>query len=213
MVPAALLGYLLLIPFIAISLTVSAARLLFSVTGRVMVKLLRISIPENEKKRYEPLFTVIWVMVGVYAARQLENTNPLVLILTFLTFRNGANITRKFIYGLHDMALVKEHAGRSLMGRAVRLGILTEVLFLLIWAVSYRVITIGIRVLSGTGFSVFILCLWIAGALFGAVFGMLIARNNRGILLRDEILTVLLFSGKKGVEISERYLPEKFKRH
>ncbi len=50
MVPAALLGYLLLIPFIAISLTVSAARLLFSVTGRVMVKLLRISIPENEKK-------------------------------------------------------------------------------------------------------------------------------------------------------------------
>ena len=204
--PAVILAYILLISFVLISLTVSVIRVLFSATGKVMARILRVQLPGDERKRYRFLFTAVWVAVGIYAVKQLENTNPLVLFMTFLTFRNGAGIVMKFIYGVHDAAIIGEHTkdsrALSLAGRAVRLAILTEVLFLLAWAVSYRTITAGIRVLSGLGFSSFLLYLWIAGMLFGAAFGIFIARGNRGILLQDELSTVLLFTGKKGLEAS-----------
>lgn len=198
-----ILTYILLIPFVLISLIISMAGVLLSATGKAVARILRVQLPGDEKRRYRFLFTAVWVAAGIYAVRQLENTNPLVLFLTFLTFRNGASIVMKFIYGVHDAAVIGEHTKDSrvlaLAGRAVRLAVLTEVLFLLVWAVSYRTITVSIK---GTGFSAFLLYLWIAGAVFGALFGVFIARGNRGILLQDELSIVLLFTGKKGLEAS-----------
>ncbi|WP_324734883.1 hypothetical protein VFC49_06640 [Thermococcus sp. SY098] len=48
------------------------------------------------------------------------------------------------------------------------------------------------------GLNELVLYLWIAGVVFGAVFGMFISHNNKGILLQNEVMLVLLFAGKKG---------------
>ncbi|WP_457752597.1 hypothetical protein [Thermococcus sp.] len=142
----------------------------------------------------------------MYALKSFKNTNILLGLLTFLTFRNGATISKKLIYGIHDANLIKESAGDKkilgLINRAVGLGILSEILFLFlfIWALSYRAITIGMNALLRLGLNELVLYLWIAGVVFGAVFGMFIAHNNKGILLQNEVMLVLLFAGKKGFE-------------
>ncbi len=198
-----LLAYILIVPFVLLNVMLSTVRFFFSSGSKLMAKIFRIQIPKNEKSRYEILFTITWIIVGIYALKSFKNTNMLLGILAFLTFRNGATISKKLIYGVHDANLIKESAGDNkilgLINRAVGVGILAEVLFLFIWAISYKAITVEIRTLLGLGLNKLILYLWIAGVIFGAVFGMFISHNNRGILLQNEVALVLLFAGKKGL--------------
>lgn len=203
---ALLFVYILLIPFILMNIMISATGFLFSTAGKLIAKLLKPQIPKNEKRGYEILFTIAWLLAGIYALKRLENTNMLLAALTFLTFRNGATITKRFIYGIHDAKIVKESTkDRKLTGlvsKAVVLGILAEVLFLFIWALSYKAITAGVTTLLRVELNRLVLYLWVAGAVFGAAFGAFISHNNRGILLQNELALMLLFTGKRSPEVS-----------
>ncbi|ADT84666.1 hypothetical protein [Thermococcus barophilus] len=196
------LAYVLIIPFVLLNVMISMMRFFISAGSKLMTKIFRIQIPKNEKREYEILFTITWIVAGIYALKSFKNTNILLGILIFLTFRNGAAISKKLIYGIHDANLIKENAEDKkilgLINRAVGLGILSEILFLFIWALSYRAITIGMNALLRLGLNELVLYLWIAGVVFGAVFGMFISHNNKGILLQNEVMLVLLFAGKKG---------------
>ena len=172
-----LLAYILIIPFVLLNVMLSTVRFFFSSGSKLMAKIFRIQIPKNEKSRYEILFTITWIIVGIYALKSFKNTNMLLGILAFLTFRNGATISKKLIYGVHDANLIKESAGDKkilgLINRAVGVGILSEVLFLFIWALSYKAITVEIRTLLGLGLNKLILYLWIAGVILGLYLGCL----------------------------------------
>ncbi len=189
--------------FLLVNVLILLGRAFRSLTGTTWKKILRLNLPENEKRGWERLYTVIWLAVGLGAFITLWGwslTRVVAAIFGFLAFRSGANVTRTLVYGFHDRRIIEEHGGGEgilgVMARATQLSLLLEIVFIVAFALAYKVFSVAVN--PGVGANTFILYLWLAGLLFGAVFGWLITRNNRGILLRNIIATVGFFAVRKG---------------
>ncbi|WP_457751474.1 hypothetical protein [Thermococcus sp.] len=202
------LSFFLLSAFVLLNITISLWRLFGRFTGITLRKSLGLNLPENEKKSWERLFTVVWLFVGIWAFFKLWSwsvTGIMSAIFGFLAFRSGANVTKALVYSLHDREIVKEHSrdsrALSIIGTATGLSLLLEGLFIFSFALAYKVLSTTLN--SGTRVNFFILILWIGGLIFGLVFGWFIAKNNRGILMENAISTVGFFATKKGKEKGE----------
>ncbi len=198
-----LLSLFLLSLFIIFSVVVLFARTVGSLTGMAWRTVLRLDLPENEKRGWERLYTLIWLAVGLWAFITLWGWSLMRIagaIFGFLAFRSGANVTRTLVYGLHDRRIIKEQgSGGTVLGvvaRATELSLLLETVLVLAFALAYKALSVAIR--PGVGVNTFIVYLWLSGLLFGLLFGWFIARNNRGILLRNAIATVGFFTIRKG---------------
>ncbi|WP_237710152.1 hypothetical protein [Pyrococcus sp. ST04] len=201
---AYIFAYILVVPFILLNLAILVVSLFSSSISKLITTIFRIQPPKNEKKRYEILFTAIWVLVGIYALKSFKNINLFSKLFIFLTFRNGAVIFKKLIYGIHDFNLLKKtEKGKalSLVSKAVGFTILLEILFLFALALSYRIITAGVKILFGLESGRFLIYLWIVGAIFGTIFGVFMSHNNKGLLLQNEMALVLLFTGRRVLKI------------
>jgi len=202
------LSILLLLGFIGINITLAVARISGKLAGITLRKTLRVDIPKNEKKHLERLFTPVWIAVGLVGAWKTR-WDILAMIFAFLAFRSGANVSRTLIYSIHDGRLVEEYTRDSrilgIIGKATRISLLLEGMFVVALVVSYKTLSTATTA-SGRPTTLFITGLWLLGLVFGAVFGWLIARNNRGILLENQISIVWLFAGKKGKEKTEAAL-------
>ncbi|WP_099209553.1 hypothetical protein [Thermococcus henrietii] len=197
-----ILSPLIILIFIGINLWLSFIRFTAKITGKLARKALHIELPENEKKALEGLFTPIWIGVGLYGAWKVR-WDYLAMLFAFLAFRSGANVSKLLVYSHHDGEILKDLRGRLLgtLARVTRLGLLLEGAFILALALAYKALSALSTSRGPVG--IFILKLWLLGLLSGFAFGWLVARNNGGILLRDQIALVLLFAGKKGVEKTE----------
>ena len=201
---AEFLSLLLLGIFLLVNALVLLARAFGSLAGMTWRKVLRLDLPENEKKGWERLYTIIWLAVGLWAFWKLWGwslTRVAAAVFGFLAFRSGANITRTLIYSLHDRKIIEGYTGESkalgVIGRATRLSLLLESLFVVSFALLYKTLSVTLNP-GGRSASAFILYLWLAGLLFGLLFGWFMARNNRGILMRNAIATVGFFALRKG---------------
>ncbi len=197
-----LLSVVLLLTFLGINILVWFVRVGGKLAGITLKKALRVDVPKNERKRLERLFTLFWVLIGLWASLRVR-WDFLSMLFAFLAFRSGANVTRTLVYSVHDGRVLEEYTDDSrvlsLLGRAVRANLLLEGIFVLAFALAYKTISLTARP-SALSRGPFIVELWFAGLAFGAFFGWLIARNNRGVLLENQIAVVSFFAGKKGRE-------------
>ncbi len=199
-----LLSLLILATFILINAALLVGRFLGAITGMTWRKVLRLDIPENEKKSWEKLYTLVWLIVGLWAFWKLWGwslTRVAAAVFGFLAFRSGANITRTLVYSLHDRKVIEGYTEDSrtleVIARATRFSLLIEGLFVVSFALIYKTLSITFNP-SGRSASAFILYLWLAGLIFGLLFGWFMAKNNRGILMRNAIATVGFFALRKG---------------
>jgi len=203
-----LTALLLLSVFLILNLLMAVVRITGRLAGATLRKTLRIEVPRNEKKNLERLFTIVWVGVGLYGAWKVR-WDVLAMAFAFLAFRGGANVSRTLVYSVHDGRIIEESTGERgalrILGRAVRISLLLDGLFVVAFALLYKALSTTANP-SGGSKALFILTLWLAGLLFGAAFGWFIARNNRGILLENQIAVVGFFTGKKGKEKTEETL-------
>ncbi|NJE62482.1 hypothetical protein [Thermococcus sp. 21S7] len=187
--------------FLFINLSLMLMRAFGSLAGMTWRKVLKLDIPENEKKSLAKLYTPIWIAVGIWAFWKLWGAAWTAALFGFLAFRSGANITKTLVYGLHDQRLIDEHTEDSrllgIVGTATKLSILLETVFVVAFALAYKAFSVTLSP-NGMSANTFILSLWLAGLAFGLLFGWLIARNNRGILLQNAIATIGFFATKKG---------------
>ncbi|NJE85546.1 hypothetical protein E3E23_06870 [Thermococcus sp. CX2] len=195
------LSLLFLMTFLFINAAIVLIRTFESLAGLTWRKVLRLDIPENEKKSLERLYTIVWIAVGAWAFWQLKNASWIAAIFGFLAFRSGANITRTLVYGLHDTRLIEQYTEDSrvlaLVGKAAQLSILTETIFVVAFALVYKTLSVTLNP-NGVSASSFIILLWLGGLVFGVLFWWLITRNNQGILLRNAMITVGFFTGRTG---------------
>ena len=201
-----LLALLFLLLFLIANLALTAIRLSGKIAGATLKRTLHIDVPQNEKKGLERLFTIIWIVVGLYGALRVR-WDILAMVFAFLAFRSGANVSRTLVYSIHDGKIVegytKDSRALGIIGKAVKISLLLESLFVIAFAIAYKALSMTTNP-SGSSTSLFIAGLWIVGLVFGAVFGWLIASNNRGILLENQIAVVWFFTGKKGKEKTEK---------
>ncbi|ASJ10239.1 hypothetical protein A3L12_02490 [Thermococcus sp. P6] len=198
-----LLVLTLLTLFLLVRVYLTLWRVFSNLTGRTWRKVLRVDVPENEKKGLERIYKLTWLIIGTWAFLRLWNwslSGVTASLFGFLAFRGGAGITKLLVYGLHDHRVIREYTreGRALgvIGRATEMALLVETIFVVAFALAYRTLSVTLGS-SGMGANRFILYLWIGGLVFGAAFGWLVARNNRGILLGNEIAVVGLFTTRK----------------
>ncbi|ASI99495.1 hypothetical protein [Thermococcus celer] len=204
-----LLAILLLATFLLIKIALTLMRTFGRITGRTWRKVLRLEVPENEKKGLERVYTLAWVLVGAWAFLKLWGWSPTRITAAFfgfLAFRGGANVAKTLIYGLHDQRIIEGYTEDSkvlgVVGKATKLSLLLETLFVVAFALAYKALSVALKP-GGMGANTFILSLWLSGLVFGSFFAWFIARNNRGILLKDAIATVGFFTLRKGKKKAE----------
>ncbi len=198
------LSIVLLTVFLLINLIMLVVRPLVSAGTRLWRWVFRVELPKDEKRGYGWLYTIVWAVVGAWGAWELKEAGVLAGFFGFLAFRSGANVTRTLVYGLHDQGILKDYSGEgllSIIGDLMKFSLLMEILFMASLALIYKTlsVTAGPRMSAGG----FVLYLWTAGLVFGLVFGWLMARNNRGVLLQNTVPVVLFFSARAGKNRTE----------
>lgn len=213
-------GFLFLI-FIALNAMISIARIMMGLGSAAWKKVFKIEIPENEKKSYEILQTVIWIAVGIWGFWKLKDASILGAFLGFFAFRSGSNVSKTLIYTIHDQKIVREYSSEdrllSIIGTASTVSLLLETTFIVALALAYKTISATIK--SGMSAGNFVLYLWMIGFIFGVLSSWLIARNNHGILLSNAFPIIVFFSArtgkkkvKKGVEESKSLVRKPLKK-
>ncbi|MCD6485476.1 MAG: hypothetical protein J7L47_10255 [Candidatus Odinarchaeota archaeon] len=207
------IAYLILIPFLLLNVAIILGRFLQSRLAGFLRDKLNIDVPYEtyKERRYNLFYTILWILIGVAGYFMLENPSILSAVFVFLAFRSGANTTRRVVFGMHDAKMIREHTSDSkligVVSTAIKIGLLTEVLFLLIWGVAYKTLSATIKVSFGLEFNQLTLILWGAGLLFGIIFGLIRSRGSIGFLLKDELALVLLFSVEKAKEEAIKKIP------
>ena len=202
---AKVLAILLLLTFPFVNMTMTAFRLAGKLAGATLKRALHINVPGNQKKTLERLFTPVWIIVGLYGAWKVR-WDYLAMLFAFLAFRSGANVSRTLVYSIHDGRIIGRYTSEDrvfgILGKAVKVSLLLEGTFIVAFALAYKALSLT-TTSTGTSTTLFVMTLWLAGLVFGAIFGWFIARNNDGVLLEDKITVVLLFAGKKSKEKTE----------
>ncbi len=197
-----IVAYLLLIPFILLNILLTLARFFAARLTAFTQKYLNLDVPyETSRERtFNIVFTLCWLIIGIYSALQLDNPISLSGFMVFLAFRSGSTLGRRVIYGFHDSKVIKatteEKQLSSIISLAFKIGLIAEGLFLLAWGILYKVLSISIKLTFGMNVNLFMIILWVGGLIFGVAFGLIRSRIAKGFLLKDEIIIVLLFSGK-----------------
>ncbi|WP_052696193.1 hypothetical protein [Palaeococcus ferrophilus] len=191
----AILSLCLLLAFVSINVAMLFLGFFRKGTSAFLRNIGGMKVPENEKKEWEKLYTLAWLTVGLWALWELRGQTLLGVMFSFLAFRSGANVGRLMVYHHHDARLIERTGGGRLLGmlsKVVKLLLLLEGSFLAAFALSYKVLSVPLR--GGGTVGGFLLALWVGGFIFGLIFGVLISRNNRGVLLRDNVLTLAFFT-------------------
>jgi hypothetical protein len=207
-----LIAVLLLTVFLVINIVLFFMRLFRKGASILFKNLLRSEIPENEKKGWEKIYTLVWLAVGLWAFWKLKDKTILGAFFGFFTFRSGANVGKLIVYSHHDAKLVEKGGEGRVLGMistVVKLSLLLEGTFLAGIAISYKALSITLK--GGETAGHFLLALWLVGLAFGIIFGLLISRNNNGILLGDSLSTLAFFTMRK-VSIKSQSASEKAKK-
>jgi hypothetical protein len=195
-------AYMVLIPFIAFN-----HFFLFGIffQGKVSKFLSRIlksgeELKESHYLKFKLFNIIIWSIIGVLYLLSLDNPLSLGGLMVFLAFRSGAGLSRRFIFGIHDLKIMKHHLPDNMTADMVsfmlRFGIFVELLFILTWGLLYQYLSVSVHSLFGIEVNFLTLFLWIAGLIYGALISLIQSIMSKQFLLKNEIGIALMFSGQ-----------------
>jgi len=187
-----------LMMFLAVNFVVWMFKVMGKLTAALLRKAFSLSMPENERRWLERLFTPIWIAVGIWAFLKLKNESLLVALFGLFSFRSGGNTAKTIVYSLHDRRLVKKLGDGGLLSRVTAAVITLEMMFFIGMALAYKAVSVV------AGSSAWLFYLWFGGLAFGLLFFSIVARNNDGVLMKNVLSIAVFFSGRKGMESVER---------
>ncbi len=215
-----ILVYLFLILLIMANIIISFGSFFQKRTVLSLQKRLKMEdkFKESRDKIFNIIHLIIWLTIGTINVLNLDNLLSLGSIIVFISFRGGATLSKRFIFGIHDIKLLKSHFSEkkisNLVSLAVKIGIIIELLFLLIWGISYKYLNVSIRSNFGLDVNILTIILWITGFIYGLIFFGIESSFTKHFLLKNEIGIVFLLSGEVFKEKVKEKVPFKkfFKR-
>jgi len=215
-----ILAYMILIPFIMFNLFFLSGSFFQGRVSKLFLKILKANeeIKESYYVKFKILNITIWIIVGLLFLLSLNNPFSLGGLMVLLAFRSGASLIRRFIFGIHDVKILKDHfSERKSMDMVlfiVRFGVVIELLFMLTWGILYQYLSVSVNSLFGIEVNLLTLFLWIAGFVYGAIFSVIQSLISKQFLLKNELGIALVFSGemiKDKVEEKKNFAKKLFK--
>ncbi|MFX1418148.1 MAG: hypothetical protein ACFE9N_04415 [Promethearchaeota archaeon] len=214
-----ILAYVILTPFIIVNILFAFGLFFQKRTAIFLQKALKMEEKFNDSKNkiLKYVIFIIWITVGIINVFNLDNPISLGALLVFLAFRSGTTLSKRLIYGIHDIKIMKlkysEKKISKIISRVVGTGIIIELLFLLSWGILYRYLSISIKSNFGIDVNILVIILWVFGFIFGIIFSLIQSSITKQFLLKNEVGIILLLSGEVTKDrIKKKLLIPKFFR-
>ena len=215
-----ILAFIILIPFIIINLFLWIGALFQKVLSSFLQKFFKVDEKSKEPKNklFKWINFIIWVAIGTIFVLYLDNPVSLGAIFIFLAFRSGTTLSKRFIFGIHDIKTMKSHLPDSKTTRIassiVKVSIVLELLFVFSWGLLYKYLSVSIKSNLGIEVNMLIIILWVSGLIYGIIFSVIQSHFSKQILLKNEIGIALILSGeavKEKIKSSGEAVKEKIK--
>lgn len=194
------LAYIILIPFIIINITLSFGLFFQKITGIFLRKVFKLEENYSKNKIFSYINFFLWIIIGLVNVSNLDTPISIGALLVFLAFRSGTSLSKRLIFGIHDIKIMKSNFSekriKKLISRVVKFGIIIELMFLLSWGILYRYINLSVKSNFGIEVSFLVLVLWVIGFIYGIIISAIQSSFSKYFLLKNEIGIVLLFSGE-----------------
>ncbi len=216
-----ILAFIILIPFIIINLFLWIGALFQKALSSFLQKVLKVEekFKEPKKKIFKWINLFIWIAIGTINVIYLDNPVSFGAIFIFLAFHSGTTLSKRFIFGIHDIKTMKSHLPDSKTTRIastiVKVSITLEILFVFSWGLLYKYISVSIKSNLGIEVNLLIIILWVSGLIYGIIFSVIQSHFSKQILLKNEIGIALLLSGevtKEKIKSSGEGFKEKIKK-
>ncbi len=197
-----ILAFIILIPFIIINLFLWIGALFQKALSSFLQKVLKVEekFKEPKKKIFKWINLFIWIAIGTINVIYLDNPVSFGAIFIFLAFHSGTTLSKRFIFGIHDIKTMKSHLPDSKTTRIastiVKVSITLEILFVFSWGLLYKYISVSIKSNLGIEVNLLIIILWVSGLIYGIIFSVIQSSFSKQILLKNEIGIALLLSGE-----------------
>ena len=146
-----IIAYVILTPFIIINIFFSIG----SMFQKKVSKFLQKTLKEEEKfkdsqyKKFRFINFLIWFGVGGISVFLLDNIISLGALIVFLAFRGGVALSKRVIFGIHDVKIMKHQLSdkkiTKIISLMIKVGIIVELLFLLILGILYRYLSVSVK--------------------------------------------------------------------
>ena len=215
-----MLAFMILIPIIIINLLLLMGTLFQKILSSFLQKIFKVeeNFKESENKLFKRINLIIWIAIGTINVIYLDNPVSLGAIFIFLAFRSGTTLSKRFIFGIHDVKTMKFHLPDSkttnILSLIVKVSIVIELLFVLAWALLYKYLSVSIQSNLGIEVNILAILLWLSGLIYGIIFSVIQSHFSKQILLKNEIGIALMLSGegfKQKVKSSGEVVKEKVK--
>ena len=215
-----ILAYMILLPFIIINLFFLIGALFQKTFSSFLRKLFKEEekLKESKNKLFKWINIFIWIAIGTINVLYLDNPVSLGAIFIFLAFHSGTTLSRRFVFGIHDIKIMKFHLPDSKITRIasfiVKVSILLELLFVLSWGLLYKYLSVSIRSNLGVEVNFLIIILWVSGLIYGIFFSVIQSSISKQFLLKNEIGIALIISGevaKEKIKSSGEVVKDKIK--
>ncbi|NVM36458.1 MAG: hypothetical protein HWN81_12740 [Candidatus Lokiarchaeota archaeon] len=102
----------------------------------------------------------------------------------------------------------------KILSRVVKISIIIELLFLLIWEILYKYLSISVKSNFGIEVNILVIILWVFGLIYCSIFAAIQSSFSKQFLLKNEIGIALLLSGELIKEKIKKksYISKFFKR-
>lgn len=199
------LAYMILIPFIIANIIFAMGSLFQNKTAKFLQRALKVEekFSKSQNKRYKVFRYVnfiIWLTVGIVNMFSLDNLISIGAILVLFAFRSGTTLSKRFIFGIHDIRVMKQHLSdkkiTKIISRVVKIGIIIELMFIFMWGILYKYLSVSVKTTLGIEVNVLVMILWSTGFIYGIVFSLILSVLSKDIILTNEIGIVLLLSGE-----------------
>ncbi|MBY9016710.1 MAG: hypothetical protein KGD68_13535 [Candidatus Lokiarchaeota archaeon] len=196
------LAFIILTPFIIFNIAIAFGSFFQKKVSLFLVK--KLKLEEEYKNSYLKLFNIInfivWITVGLINILNLDNPISISSVVIFLAFRSGTTLSKRVTLGIHDLKVMKSRFSEKKyiknVSRMVKISIIIELTFLLVWALLNRTLNVAVKSNFGIDVNILAIILWIAGIIYGFVFSLIISIPSKQFLLKNEIGIAFLLSGE-----------------
>jgi hypothetical protein len=213
-----IIACIILIPFVMVNIFLWLGSLFQKKVSSFLQKFIKEDekFKESHFRTFKVINSVVWIAVGAINVFFLDNILSLGALIIFLAFRGGATLSRRFILGIHDVKIMKQHFSdkkiTKIISFMIKLGIIIELLIVLLWGILYRYLSVSIQTSFGIEINILAILLWISGFIYGIVLSTIQSKLSNQFLLKNEVGIALVFSGvliKDMVEEKKKTVKEK----